>query len=152
MSEKCKNGLHLNDINMLIHKMYLFDIYRFTSTLPATTSVGNRVHVSGGLFFIGWMVDCCRMPILVREANARIELERTQPCMRHVELCDAYALGMTPTGILGAHHFYMGRYGYGIFYLLTLGGCGIGWITDWFRMKWLVYRANHPDQHILGAR
>lgn len=33
-------------------------------------------------------------------------------------------------GFLGAHHFYCGRYGKGILYLLTLGLCYIGWIYD----------------------
>ncbi len=33
-------------------------------------------------------------------------------------------------GYFGAHHFYAGRYGMGILYLLTSGLCGVGWIID----------------------
>ncbi len=35
-------------------------------------------------------------------------------------------------GYFGAHHFYTGRIGMGILYLLTLGLFGIGWIVDIF--------------------
>ena len=33
-------------------------------------------------------------------------------------------------GFLGIHHFYSGRNGLGVLYLLTAGLCGIGWIID----------------------
>ena len=33
-------------------------------------------------------------------------------------------------GVFGAHHFYCGRVGIGILYLLTLGLFGIGWFVD----------------------
>ena len=33
-------------------------------------------------------------------------------------------------GILGAHRFYVGRYGLGVLYLFTLGIFGIGWLVD----------------------
>lgn len=33
-------------------------------------------------------------------------------------------------GVFGAHHFYVGRIGMGVAYLLTAGFCGIGWLVD----------------------
>jgi len=33
-------------------------------------------------------------------------------------------------GILGAHRFYVGRYGLGILYFFTFGVLGIGWLVD----------------------
>lgn len=33
-------------------------------------------------------------------------------------------------GLLGAHKFYLGRFGLGIVYLLTYGFFGIGWLID----------------------
>lgn len=37
-------------------------------------------------------------------------------------------------GEFGAHYFYVGRFGMGLLYLLTLGLFGIGWIVDIFRI------------------
>ncbi|WAR08905.1 TM2D1-like protein [Mya arenaria] len=58
----------------------------------------------------------------------------------------AYALGMSPLGILGAHHFYLNRPEFGIFYFFTFGNFGVGWIVDWFRMPVVVKRTN---KHLL---
>lgn len=64
----------------------------------------------------------------------------------------AYLYGATPAGFFGAHHFYLGRRVFGIYYMLTLGGLLFGWIFDLFRMRFLVERANHPEKQLLGAR
>ena len=37
-------------------------------------------------------------------------------------------------GIIGAHHFYTGKMGMGVLYILTLGLFGIGWIIDCIRI------------------
>lgn len=37
-------------------------------------------------------------------------------------------------GYLGAHYFYVGRWGMGLLYLCTGGLCGIGWLADIFRI------------------
>ncbi|KAH3738831.1 hypothetical protein DPMN_045474 [Dreissena polymorpha] len=44
----------------------------------------------------------------------------------------AYALGVSPIGLLGAHQFYLNRPEYGLLYFFTFGNFGIGWIVDWF--------------------
>jgi len=105
-----------------------------------------------GIFGIGWLIDACRLPSLVRQTNERLARERYETNQRHAQLCEAYILGVTPAGIFGAHHFYLGNCGFGVFYVFTLGGAGLGWIVDWFRMKWLVERSNNPDKYILGKR
>jgi len=61
-------------------------------------------------------------------------------------LGEAYLLCF-PLGLLGLHNFYLRRYGMGVFYLLTGGGVGIGWIVDMIRMPWLVKEANHRIMH-----
>lgn len=42
------------------------------------------------------------------------------------------------TGILGGHHYYLKRWGWGIAYTLTAGFVGLGWIADAFRLPRLV--------------
>jgi len=37
-------------------------------------------------------------------------------------------------GVFGIHHFYVGKAGMGILYLLSLGLFGIGWVVDIFRI------------------
>jgi TM2 domain len=67
-------------------------------------------------------------------------------------LRDAYHFGLTPAGLFGAHHFYLGRKLFGIFYMTTAGVLGIGWIVDWIRMHFLVERANNPERNSNGSR
>ncbi len=43
-------------------------------------------------------------------------------------------------GIFGAHYFYVGRTWMGIFYLLTFGFGGIGWLIDLFRIAFGFFR------------
>ena len=38
----------------------------------------------------------------------------------------ALALGLSPLGILGAHHYYLKRSNWGLIYTLTAGFCAIG--------------------------
>jgi len=115
---------------------------------------GIAYTFTGGLLGIGWLCDLFRIPSLVREANDRLQRERVETTRtpRKARLCYAYALGLSPAGIFGAHHFYLGNYFFGIFYLFTLGLGGLGWVCDWFRMTWLVDRANHPEKQLLGKR
>lgn len=37
-------------------------------------------------------------------------------------------------GFIGAHKFYEGKFGTGIFYIITFGVFGIGWIIDFFNI------------------
>lgn len=57
-----------------------------------------------------------------------------------VSLVKAWACNIV--GFTGAHHFYLGNREVGIFYLCTLGCLGLGWLIDFFRMPFLVDRAN----------
>lgn len=61
--------------------------------------------------------------------------------MGEKSLLDAYILGI-PFGLFGAHNFYLGRKGFGILYVCTLGVFGLGYIFDLCRMKWLVRHVN----------
>ena len=45
-------------------------------------------------------------------------------------------------GGIGVHHFYVGRIGMGILYLLTGGLFGIGWIVDIIKIAMGSFRDN----------
>ena len=97
-----------------------------------------------GLFGIGWLIDGLRMYWLVKNAN-KVVLETTTSTGLEIEkkTCEAYALTIFPlTGLLGFQHYYLGRYTQGLFYTLTLGNLGIGWIVDLFRIPSLVKESN----------
>lgn len=57
-------------------------------------------------------------------------------------LVDTYILAIG-LGFLGAHHFYLRRYGFGVLYMFTFGLFGVGYVVDWFRVPHLVAEANH---------
>lgn len=78
--------------------------------------------------------------------------------MGEKKLAEAYILGI-PFGLIGAHHFYLGRKVFGIVYACTLGLFGLGYIYDLIRMKWLVRHANRDgtktmmvsDAYLIGV-
>eukprot|EP00163_Fabomonas_tropica_P001119 TRINITY_DN10851_c0_g1_i1.p1 TRINITY_DN10851_c0_g1~~TRINITY_DN10851_c0_g1_i1.p1 ORF type:complete len:368 (+),score=37.66 TRINITY_DN10851_c0_g1_i1:30-1106(+) len=59
---------------------------------------------------------------------------------------DLFLLWLPPAGIIGLHHFYLKRPGFGVFYLFTLGGIGLGWLVDLWRLPWLYYDINTGRQ------
>ncbi|XP_071941122.1 uncharacterized protein [Antedon mediterranea] len=111
-----------------------------------------------GLFGLGWLFDNFRMPLLVKRANIEAlennpsegkykdQCERQEP-FKGYYLDDVYVLAFNPLGILGLHHFYLKRCGWGTLYLLTVGVFGIGWLVDLVRMKRLVERKNSEICH-----
>ncbi|XP_041355696.1 uncharacterized protein LOC121373253 [Gigantopelta aegis] len=86
---------------------------------------------------VGWLIDMCRIPFLLKEAN-----ENPPGYKPKKSLCVAYLLGLSPFGLIGAHHFYLERPLYGLTYTWTFGLLGVGYVADWFRMPFLVERAN----------
>lgn len=118
-----------------------FRIHRFSSLLPEEQKLGFPLFFHIGLFGLGWLVDLFRLYSLVRKTNAkhRSGLDKFED---H-SLLMAYTFNLFPiTGILGGHHFYLGRYFFGVAYFLTFGLLGVGWFLDIFRLPVLVHRAN----------
>lgn len=96
-----------------------------------------------GVFLVGWIADLVRMKWLVRDAN-RGESGKS--------LGTAYILGLSPFGLFGAYHYYLGNWRLGLIYTFTLGLFGIGWIVDLFRMKKLVRSAKSGiDKRSIGT-
>ncbi|EDV24590.1 uncharacterized protein TRIADDRAFT_56542 [Trichoplax adhaerens] len=87
-----------------------------------------------GMGGVGWLVDFFRMPVLVRRAN-------THPPSPFKHLDSAYVLTF-PLGFLGLQHFYLGKPGLGLTYLLTFGLVGIGFLADIIRMPFVVREIN----------
>ena len=49
-------------------------------------------------------------------------------------------------GIFSAHRFYLGKFGSGIIYLLTLQLGGIGWLVDLFLLGSMVDNSNTKSE------
>ncbi|XP_012943818.1 uncharacterized protein LOC106013227 [Aplysia californica] len=91
-----------------------------------------------GLAGTGWIRDWFRIYFLIQRSNEIIAGERDK---KEKTLDDAYMIWF-PFGILGAHHFYLGRFTWGLIYMATAGVFTIGWILDVFRMPILVRESN----------
>lgn len=90
--------------------------------------------LTGGVLGIGWFIDLFLIPRMDREADATYAAGR-------VDYTVAWLLH-TFLGPLGAVHFYMGRVGLGLLWLLTGGVFGLGWLYDFWRLNELVDEAN----------
>lgn len=49
-------------------------------------------------------------------------------------------------GLIGAHHYYLGKVGRGVLYSLTLGVLGLGVLVDLFTLKSQVRNVNRAIQ------
>lgn len=45
-------------------------------------------------------------------------------------------------GLFGIHHFYLGKWQRGLWYVFTFAFFGIGWCVDMFTLPWQVERVN----------
>lgn len=78
------------------------------------------------------------MPKHVELANSNsniLENEWTVTCI----------LAISPTGLFGAHHYYLNNDYFGVLYSCTFGIFGIGYIVDWFRFSTLLERYNEDN-------
>jgi len=92
-----------------------------------------------GGFGLGWLVDIFRIGQCVDEYNEKLKVHARLDTDH--SLVDAY-LYCIPLGLLGLHHFYLGRPRWGLFYMFTLGNFGVGWLIDLVRMRKLVEQAS----------
>ncbi|XP_062601245.1 uncharacterized protein LOC134262941 [Saccostrea cucullata] len=90
-----------------------------------------------GLFGVGWVADAFLMSYHVKKANSDIPDDSKKK-----STATTCILAISPAGILGAHHYYLNRIGFGIAYTLTFGLFGVGYIVDWCRFPLLVQRYN----------
>ncbi|KAH3738803.1 hypothetical protein DPMN_045449 [Dreissena polymorpha] len=128
-----RNEKNISDAYTLWFPFGLLGFHHFYLNKPG---FGVLYLFTFGLFGIGWLVDLFLIPYHVRKAND------ASPTNKEKQVGTAYALGVSPIGLLGAHQFYLNRPEYGLLYFFTFGNFGIGWIVDWFRLPVLVKRAN----------
>lgn len=94
--------------------------------------------LTGGLFLIGWIVDLFLIPSLARKADRRFVAGPVDYSVAWIFL--------TFLGFLGVHRFYIGKWGTGILYLLTLGLFGLGVIYDFWTLNAQVSELNQSRQ------
>jgi TM2 domain-containing membrane protein YozV len=105
--------------------------HRFYYGRPVT---GTLWFFTLGLLGIGWLIDAFLIPSMDRAADRRYVAGGTDYSV-------AWLL-LTFLGWLGAHRFYMGKWGTGILYLLTLGLVGLGLLYDFWTLNAQVSETN----------
>lgn len=98
--------------------------HRFYYGKPIT---GTIWFFTLGLLFIGWIIDLFLIPSMDRQADLRY-------VPGPIDYSVAWIL-LTFLGVFGVHRFYLGKWGTGILYLLTLGLFGIGLIYDFWTLN-----------------
>lgn len=101
---------------------------------------GTIWFFTGGLFLIGWIIDLFLIPSMARRADRR-----------YIAGPKDYSLAwilLTFLGVFGIHRFYLGKWGTGILYLLTLGVFGIGLIYDFWTLNSQISELNLSKQHV----
>jgi TM2 domain-containing membrane protein YozV len=91
-----------------------------------------------GLFLIGWIVDLFLIPSMNRTAARRF-------VAGPIDYSVAWIL-LTFLGYFGIHRFYLGKWGTGIIYLLTVGLLGFGVLYDYLTLNTQISERNHAAQ------
>ena len=99
---------------------------------------GTIWFFTAGLLLIGWIIDLFLIPSMARRADRRYVAGPTDYSLAWILL--------TFLGVFGVHRFYLGKWGTGILYLLTLGIFGIGLIYDFWTLNSQVSELNVSKQ------
>jgi len=99
---------------------------------------GTIWFFTAGLLLIGWFIDLFLIPSMARRVDRR-----------YVAGPKDYSLAwilLTFLGVFGVHRFYLGKWGTGILYLVTLGIFGIGLIYDFWTLNSQISELNISKQ------
>jgi TM2 domain-containing membrane protein YozV len=127
-----KPDTHSKVVGYLLWLFGFTGSHRFYYGRPVT---GTIWFFTAGLLLIGWLVDVFLIPWMDRTADRRF-------VDGPVNYSVAWIL-LTFLGWLGIHRFYMGKWGTGILYLLTLGIFGFGVLYDYLTLNSQISELNH---------
>jgi len=91
-----------------------------------------------GLLGIGWLIDLFLIPSMDRKADRRF-------VDGPINYSVAWLL-LTFFGWLGAHRFYLGKWGTGLLYLVSLGLFGLGWLYDLWTLNAQISERNYAKR------
>lgn len=109
--------------------------HRFYYGKPWT---GTLWFLTGGLFFVGWIVDFFLVPTMEREADLRF---KPGPYNYNISW-----ILVTFVGYLGIHRFYMKKWITGLLWLFTGGLFLMGWLYDLWTINQQVSDLNALPQ------
>jgi len=99
---------------------------------------GTIWFFTAGLLLIGWIIDLFLIPSMARRADRRY-------VSGPIDYSLAWIL-LTFLGVFGIHRFYLGKWGTGLLYLVTLGIFGIGLIYDFWTLNSQISELNLSKQ------
>ena len=99
---------------------------------------GTIWFFTAGLFLVGWLIDLFLIPSMARRADRCY-------VAGPIDYSLAWIL-LTFLGVFGIHRFYLGKWGTGILYLVTLGIFGIGLIYDFWTLNSQISELNMSKQ------
>ena len=91
-----------------------------------------------GLLGIGWLIDLFLIPWMDRTADRRF-------VDGPINYSVAWLL-LTFLGWLGMHRFYLGKWGTGLLYLVSLGLFGLGWLYDLWTLNAQISERNYAKR------
>lgn len=106
---------------------------------PSQRQGPSQPHPAGHSYWKTTPVNACR-PFVTG-----VQQGVAPPPPAGKSVLEAYVLCLT-FGVLGAHHFYLGRPCFGILYLFSFGLLGIGWLIDMVRIPCLVRQVNRQNR------
>jgi TM2 domain-containing membrane protein YozV len=99
---------------------------------------GTVWFFTAGLFLVGWIIALFLIPSMARRADRRY-------VPGPIDYSLAWIL-LTFLGVFGIHRFYLGKWGTGLLYLITLGLFGIGLIYDFWTLNSQISELNVSKQ------